>query len=179
MTSFGICKPTAEKNASAFASELMNIWLRFGFSHTIMVDKDSKFISVFAQTDALLNINIHVLSGENNDPMIVERIYQFLNSCLTVFCNERGNNSVALEGIFMSLYARNSVPVVGTEIYRSLLVTGREFNFPVDFSTEQHKILTSNPLKVSTFAVEQALLLERGRAITRKLINYHRAYHRE
>ena len=110
----------------------------------------------------MLKINIHVLSGGNHDPMIVERICRYLNLCLTVFCNERGNNRVALEGILMSLYARNSAPVVGTDISRSLLVTGREFNFPIDFSSEQHQILTSIPLKVSSFATEQARLLKCG-----------------
>ena len=109
--------------------------------------------------------------------MIFERIYRFLNSCLTVFCNDCGNNHVALEGILISLYAWNFAPVVGTGIKRSLLVTGREFNFPIDFSTEQHQILNSNPLKVSTFVVEQARLLECGPAIMRGLIHHHRSYH--
>ena len=99
MTSLGIYEPAAEQNTSAFASALMKIWLRFVFPHKIVVDKDRNFLGVFAQTAALLNINIHVLYGENHDPMIVELICQFLNSCLTVFCNERGKNSVALEGI--------------------------------------------------------------------------------
>ena len=179
MPSFGIYKPTAEKDASSFASALMNIWLRFEFYPTIVVGKKRKFPGVFNQTAALLNINIHVLSGENNDPMIVERIRRFLNSCLTFFCNERGNNCVALEGILMSLYAWNYAPVVGTDIYCSLMVTGRKFNFPIDLSTEQHQILTPNPLKVSTFAVEQARLPEYGRAIARELIHHHQAYHRE
>ena len=71
MTSFGICEPTAEQNASEFASEIMKICLRFGFSHTIVVDNDKNFLGVFAQTAALLNINIHVLSVENHDSMIV------------------------------------------------------------------------------------------------------------
>ena len=113
----------------------MNIWLRFGFSYTIMIDKDSKFLVVFSQTAALLNININVLSGENHDPMIVYRIFLFLNSCLTVFFNECGNNRVALEDILMPLYAWNSVPIVGTDISRSLLVTGLKFNIPIDYST--------------------------------------------
>ena len=47
MTSFGIYKPIYEQNASAFDSAFMNIWLRFGFSYTIMIYKDSKFLAVF------------------------------------------------------------------------------------------------------------------------------------
>ena len=148
MTSFGIYKPTAEQNSSTFASALMKIWLRFGFSHTIVVYKDRNFIVGFAHTAALLKINIRVLSGENHDTMIVNRICLFRISCITVFKNERGNSCDALEDILMSMYAWNSVPVVGTDISRSLLVTGREFNFPIELSTDQHQILTSNPLKV-------------------------------
>ena len=49
-------------------------------------------------------LTLHVLSGENHDPMIVERISRYLNSVLTIFYNEIGNNRVALEGVLMSLY---------------------------------------------------------------------------
>ena len=88
-----------------------------------------------------------------------------------------GNNRVALEGILMSLYGWNSAPVIGTDISRSLLVTGREFNFPIDFSTEQHQLLASTPLKVNFFAAGQARLLSYGRALAKELIHQHRAWH--
>jgi len=127
----------------------------------------------------LLKINIHVLSGENHNPMIVERICRYLNKTLTIFTNERDDNRVALEGILMSLYAWNSAPVIGTDISRSLIVVGREFQFPIDFSSEQHQMLTSSPVRVSEFAKEQARLLECGRAIAKELINFHRSWHRE
>ena len=55
MTSFAICEPTIDQNAEVFAAALMKIWLRFGFSHTIVVDKASAFLGVFAATAALLN----------------------------------------------------------------------------------------------------------------------------
>ena len=179
MTSFAICEDTAETTAEAFAKAIMKIWLRFGFSHTIVVDKASTFRGVFAETAALLGINIHVLSGENHDPMIVERVNRFLNSSLTIFCNERGTNKVALEGILMALYAWNSAPVIGTDISRSLLVVGREFQFPIDFSADQHHILTSNPDKAHAFATSQAHLLKYCRVIAQELIHHHRAWHRE
>ena len=43
MTSFAIAEDTAEQNSTVFASALMRIWLRFEISHTIVVDKDSKY----------------------------------------------------------------------------------------------------------------------------------------
>ena len=109
--------------------------------------------------------------------MIVERVCRYLNKCLTIFTNERDDNRVALEGILMSLYAWNSAPIIGTDISRSLVVVGREFQFPIDFCSEQHQILTSSTVKVSKFAQEQARLLECSRAVAKELINFHRSWH--
>ena len=95
------------------------------------------------------------------------------------FCNERGNNRVALEGILMSLFGWNSAPMIGIDISRSLLVTGREFNFPIDFSIEQHQLIISTPLIINAFAADQARLLSCGRALASELIHTHRAWHRE
>ena len=117
--------------------------------------------------------------GAAHDGMIVERINRFLNSSLTIFCNEHGANIVALEGILMALYAWNSAPVVGTDISRSLIVVGREFQFPIDFSADMHHVLTSNPAKFNYFASDQAILLSCCREVARELIHHHRSYHRE
>ena len=132
MTSFAIGEPSPEQTAISMASSLMKSWLRFGFLHTIVIDKASVFLNVFAETADLLGINIHVLSGENPDPMIVERINRFLNSCLTIFLNERGTTKVAQEGILRSLYSWNSAAVIGTDISRSMVIVGRNFKFPID-----------------------------------------------
>ena len=69
----------------------------------------------------------------------------------------------------------NSVPVLGTDISRSLLVIGREFHIPIDFSTDQHQLLTSTPLKVDSYAAEQARLLRCGRDLAKDLIHAHKA----
>ena len=111
--------------------------------------------------------------------MIVEGINRFLNSCLTIFCNDRGTTKVAQEGILMSLYPWNSAPVIGTDDSRSMIVVGRNFKFPIDYCIESHHMLTSNPKKVSSYAAEQASLLATGCKIAHELIHQHRAYHRE
>ena len=110
MTSFTVGEPSPEQTAVSVASSQMKIWLRFGFSYTIVVDKVSVYLNVFAETADLLGINIRVLSGENHDPMIVERINRFLNKCLTIFCNERGTTKVAQEGILMSYLPETLLP---------------------------------------------------------------------
>jgi hypothetical protein len=130
MTSSGICKVTSDQSLTVFSVSLTKLCLRFGFSHTIVVLKDSKFLGEFIKTSNSLKINMHVLSGNNHEPMTVDHTCIFLITCLTIFYNEHGNTRVALEGIPMSLYALNAVPVVGTDISCSLLMTGRELNFP-------------------------------------------------
>ena len=54
----------------------MKIQLHFGFCHTIVLDKDSKFFGVFKEAVDLLQIDCHVLSGENHNGMLVECITQ-------------------------------------------------------------------------------------------------------
>jgi len=52
----------------------MRIVLQYGFCHTVILDKDFKFMGVFKESLDLLNINYHVLSGNNHNSMLVERI---------------------------------------------------------------------------------------------------------
>ena len=96
-----------------------------------------------------------------------------------MFCQERGTVKVALEGILMALYAWNLAPIPGTDLSRSLVVVGREFHFPIDFSAKKHYELTSDPKKINTFAHQQATLLLASREIAKILVQEHRALHRE
>ena len=72
MCTFAAMEPVANANASTYASSIMKIILRYGFCHTVVLDKDSKFFGVCREALDLLQINCHVLSGGNHNPMIVE-----------------------------------------------------------------------------------------------------------
>jgi hypothetical protein len=72
MCTFGALEPISGANAMSFASAIMKIQLRFGFCHTIVLDKDSKFFGVFKESLDLLNINTHVISGYNHNAMILK-----------------------------------------------------------------------------------------------------------
>jgi hypothetical protein len=74
MCTFGALEPISGANATSFASAIMKIQLRFGFCHTIVLDKDSKFFGVFRESLDLLKINTHVISGDNHNAMIVKRL---------------------------------------------------------------------------------------------------------
>ena len=137
-----------------FASAIMKILLCYGFCHTVVLDKDSKFFGVCREAIDLLKINCHILSSANHNPMIVERVNRYLNKGLTIMCNERDSVRVALEAILLLLYAWNSCPVPGTDISRSLVAVGREFTFPIDFSSGKHWELTSSPSTVVSYSRE-------------------------
>jgi hypothetical protein len=116
----------------------MKMLLRYGFCHTAVLDKDSKFFGVCREALDLLQINCHVLSRENHNPMLIERINHYLNKGLQIMCNKRNSIRVALEGILSLLYAWNSCPVHGTDISQSLVAVSWEFAFPIDFLGGKH-----------------------------------------
>jgi hypothetical protein len=137
MCTFAAMEPIANAISTSYASAIMKIILRYGFCHTIVLDKDSNFFGVCREAMDLLQINCHVLSGGNHNPMLVKRINRYLNQGLQIMCNKRDSNWVTLEAILLLIYAWNSCPVPGTDICPSLVAVGREFAFPIDFSAEK------------------------------------------
>jgi hypothetical protein len=74
MCTFGALEPVMGANATTFALAIIKIQLQYGFSHTIILDKDSKFFGVCHEALDLLKINCHVILGDNHNPMLVEGI---------------------------------------------------------------------------------------------------------
>jgi len=72
MCGFACMEPITRASATTFASSIMKILLRYGFCHTIVLDKDSKLFGVCCEAIDLLQINCHVLSSANHNPMVVE-----------------------------------------------------------------------------------------------------------
>ena len=180
LSSFACMDPVAHASASTFASAIMKIQLWYGLCHTIVLDKDSKFMGTCREALDLLHINCHVLSGGNHNPMIVERVNRYLNKGLRVMTNERNSVRVAMECILLLIYAWNSCPIPGTDISRSLVAVGREFSFPIDFETNAHLSLTSaTPSTVESYAKELFVRLTACREIATILVDEHRAWHRE
>jgi len=145
----------------------------------VVLDKDSKFFGVCREALNLLQINCHVLSGDNHNPMIVERVNRYLTKGLKIMTNERDSVHFALEAILLLLYAWNSSPIPGTDISRSLIAVGREFAFPIDYSTNKHWELTSSPTSVESYSRHLATRLSAIREVAHLLVKEHIAYHRE
>ena len=179
MCTFSVMEPVTNANATTYASAIMKILLRFGFCHTVILDKDSKFFGVCREALDLLKINCHTLSGANHNPMLVERLNRYLNSGLKIMANERDSNRVALEAILLLIYAWNSCPVPGTDISRSMVALGREFSFPIDFATGKHAELYSLPNTVESYSRDLATRLSACREIADLLVREHRCWHRE
>ena len=163
MCTFAVAEPVPESNSTTYAQALSMIMLHLGFVHTIVLDKDIKFYAVFAQSCLLLDLNVNTVSSENYDAIIVERVNRYLNKGLKIFTQERGTPAVSREAILLLIYAWNSCPVPLTYIKRSMIVCGRYFSFPMDFSHETAVKLKSSKQWVDIFAAEQSRLLFNSR----------------
>ena len=106
-----------------------------GFCHAIVLDKDSKFYSVYREALNLFHINCHILLGDNHNPMMVKCVNWYLIKGLKIMTNERDSVRVALKAILLLLYAWNSCPIPDTDVSCSLIAVGRKFAFPINYST--------------------------------------------
>jgi hypothetical protein len=181
MTGYAISEPlsSGQLNAAGFAKAIMKILLANGLSHTIVIDKDSKFRGTFEETMQLLQINLHTASGGHHDPILTERFHVYLNRVLRLFCDERDFIRTSAEAIYLSCYAWNSAPVTGTDISRSLVVKGREFRFPIEY--EMNPVINLHPTteSIERYSETQQRLLSRSREVFRILLSEHSAMHRE
>jgi hypothetical protein len=92
-------------------------------------------------------------------------------------CNEQDSVRIANEAILLLLYAWNLCPVPGTDISHSLVAVGREFAFPINYSSRKHWELTSSPSNVVTYSKELATHLSACRKVAELLVQEQRAYH--
>ncbi len=129
MCSFACMESIPKPLSTTFASAIMRILLRYGFCHTAVLNKDSKFFGVCRKALVLFESNCHVLSGANHNPMLIEGVNWYLNKDLWIMCNKQDSVQVALEAILLLLYAWNLCPVSGTDISCSLVAIGHELHF--------------------------------------------------
>jgi hypothetical protein len=172
-------EPVINPSANTFASAIMKIVMRYGFCHTVLLNKDSKFFGVCRESLDLLKINCHVLSGRNHNPMLVERTNRYLNKGLKIMVNERDSPCIALKAILLLIYAWNSCLVPGTDISCSLVAVGCEFQFPIDFSSGKHIKLMSAPGAVISYSRKLATCLSACHQIASILVEEHWCWHCE
>ena len=111
--------------------------------------------------------------------MIMKRLNGYFDKETKIIANKRGTYAVSRESVLMLVYAWNSAPILLTDINRAMVVTGRNFSFPINFSAEKAVWLTGSRHWADSFAARQAQLLLHSREIASLIINETRAYHRE
>ena len=139
----------------------------------------TKFFGTFKEACGLLQLNPHILLGNNHNPMIVKCIICYLNQCLKITANERGTVWIAMEAILLLLYTWSSAPIPGTDLSRCFVALGREFQFLIDFSTNKHWELTSTLASVQSYARDLATHLTASREIAKILVEEQQAMHQE
>jgi hypothetical protein len=106
-------EPVTNPSATTFVFAIIKILLQYGFCHTAVLNKDSKFVGVCCEAMHLFLINCHVLSGRNHSQMLMERVFYYTNRGLKIMSNKRKLIQVALEAILLLIYAWNLCPVPG------------------------------------------------------------------
>jgi hypothetical protein len=177
MCTFAAMELIANADSITYASAIMKVILRYGFCHTIILDKDSNCFGVCRKAMDLLKINCHVLSRGDHNPMLVECINRYLNQGLRIMCNERDLNCVTLEVILLLIYAWNLCPVPGTDISRSMVMVGRKFAFPIDFLAGKHAELYSAPGTIKSYLKELAMHLDACCKIAMLIVKQQRCWH--
>jgi hypothetical protein len=179
MYSFAAMEPVSNASAKSFASAFICIILRYGFCRTVVLDKNTKFMRVFKESLNLLNINYHILSGNNHNPMLIEHLNCCLNEGLCIMLNKHDSVQIALEAILLLIYAWNSCPMLGTDICCSLVAVGLEFSFPNDFSSVTHTGLIPAPGAVTSYSCFLVERLDTCHAIAKLLVHEQCCWHRE
>ena len=79
----------------------------------------------------------------------------------------------------MLLYSYNLALFFATAISWILVVVGREFQFPINFCTDNNRIFTSNPAILTDYEAYQSRLISCTHAIARKIIHNRRVFNCE
>jgi hypothetical protein len=92
MTGFVAIEPLKELHSTSFSKAVYAIQLRYGLSHLLIIDADSKFKGEFLKTAELLKMHLHPVAKGNHDAVLVKCFNRFLNSSIIVFNNDHKSN---------------------------------------------------------------------------------------
>ena len=140
---FATAEPISALNSIAYSQVLACIILWYGFAYTIVLDKESILFVMFVQTCELMDLNVHTVSSNNPDAVLVKCVNKFLNRGLKIFTNKRNSPLVEREIILLLLYAWNLYPVRITNITQSMIDIGCKLPLLIDFSHEKTVKLAS------------------------------------
>ena len=179
MSMFAVAKPVTNQSAMVYAKALLMIVLRFGLTHTIVLYAEKKFYNAFRQMCELLRLNVHTISGEIHDPMLVERVNSCFNKGSKIFTQEQETPAISREAVLLLIYAWNRCSVPLTVVSCAMVVTGRDFSFPIGFFLEKAVQLTGTKNWAETYDTSQGRLLLHTREIVVLCIEESRSYQRK
>ena len=110
---------------------LEQVAFTFGLVAVIVVDADSKFVSVFEDMCNRFGFIFWPLSRWNHKGFIVERHHRFLNNTQTIVGHDCGTQFF-IENSKTSQNVINSAPIDDTDINQCLATVSRHFKFPMD-----------------------------------------------
>ena len=123
-------------NAEILANTFMEVVsLSFGLTAVIVVDADSKFISVFEEMCTALKIHLWPLARGNHKGHSVEKYHRFLKKTQTIVCQYRGTHLSILKMPKLPNMLGISAPIDNTDISLSLFCSRQRIPISPGYQT--------------------------------------------
>jgi hypothetical protein len=124
--------PMTNRKIKSVVSALMSIGCDFGFPKLLLSDRERSFTSEVLK-QLMIKLGTHKITTSGWQPQAnpVERVHRWLNSTLTIFCNDHKNDWD--EHLDPLLYAYRTCEHTTNKFTPFLLMFGREHRSIVDF----------------------------------------------
>ena len=122
---------------------MQHILIKFGLCHFVVVDDSTSFKRSFIAMCQTLNSHYDILTKRNHKDFTVEHFYPFLKR-FTIATEVGGTNEIFVPTSIDADYTRNSTPINGTDIIRSIPALDRELHFTIDIYLHDILKMTQN-----------------------------------
>ena len=108
--------------------------LKFSLYSLVVIDNDTPFKAVFTIACDASEILCECVSKRNQKFLLVEISHRFLNKRVTIATSDKDTIYCFVEAGISAGCVRNSAPIDGTHIIRSIPTIDWELHFPLDIS---------------------------------------------
>ena len=108
--------------------------IKFCVYYLVVLGHATPFKGAFIAICQALNLNYDIFAKCNHKGLTVEQFHRLLNRSVAVTAEGRGANNIFFPASITAGYARNSTPIDGTHILRSIPAIDRELYFSLDIT---------------------------------------------
>ena len=105
---------------------------KFDLWHLVVLDDGTQFKGDFVAVCNTIYLNYDILARNNHKVLLIEHFHHFLNKATKIVMAYRQSNGVIIPDRIAAEYVQNSAPIDETDILRSTVAIGREFQSLTD-----------------------------------------------